>query len=511
MRLTGLTLCVVFSALLAVSAAADSFVDRLNAAFASVPNDRRSDLIVLPALAAMDEPPAVLLQRAERAALMIPASPLWSAAAEWSTAEPQQAVLEAIGRVTQETNPRRAMVFALPYGIAGVPTDLIRAGVHAELGDPPTIAGAQLGYLDRCRWLALLVSIETTRLQEAGEPVKAIQLNRDLAAFARQIADRALGQEVFWAYDTMAEAMRRIRDVAYVDSKGAEQLTGEQLTEIVAWLDLERGLFRADRLLVPTGDRLAAEQLTARVFDGSGQPREGVFATTMAEMASTGRPLRLFAEAGRWSDLASGHAPADATRRAIEGVYADWNRRWNADPFDRLQRAIPAYMLLDETEYALVREAVPNLTRLFDLRRALRTELNGTRVSLALRALTASTGGVASSLAIVRPRYIDNLGDDPFNPNRAAGNIPELRYFVPERDTVGGRPHQMNIAPTYGANFSVRLTQDDFVLYSLGGNENDDRAINVTDQGGSRIGDYLIWPPIVSLTRDYLALSDITE
>ena len=511
MRLTGQTLCVFMVSFAAWTALGDTFVDRINAAFARVAQDRRSDVVVLPALAAMDEPPAVLLQRANRAALITPSSAIWSAASEWSSAEAQQAVLEAVSRVTQETDPRRAMVFALPYGIAGVPTDLIRAGVHAELGDPPTLAGAQLGYLERFRWLRLLVAIETTRLQAAGDPVAAMQLNRDLAAFARQIADRALGEEVFWAYDTMSNAMRRIRDVVYVDSKNDRVLTGDQLTEVVAWLDLNRGLFRADRLLVPEGDRIAAEQLVARVFESSGQPREGLFATTLAEMAATGRPLRLFAEAGRWSSIAGGHANASATSRAIEGVYAEWMTRWNADPFDRIQRAIPAYRQLDDTEYALVKEVVPDLTVLFDRRRSLRAELNGTRIALALRALTTTTGGVASSLAIIRPRYIDDLGDDPFNPSRAAGNIPEMRYFVPERDTVGNRPHRMNIAPTDAANFSVLLTDDDFVVYSLGGNENDDRAENVSDDGGSRIGDYLIWPPIVSLARDYLEQTGASE
>ncbi|MEM9165396.1 MAG: hypothetical protein AAGB48_00040 [Planctomycetota bacterium] len=262
---------------------------------------------------------------------------------------------------------------------------------------------------------------------------------------------------------------------------------------------------------MPEADRVAAEQLIQRVFDTSGRPLEGVFATSLAEMAATGRPLRLFAEAGRWSGLASQHAGASESREAVNGVYADWSIRWSADPFDRLQRNIPAYMLLDENRFALIREVVPNLTALFEFRRALHVELVGTRVALALRAQTAATGGVASSLAIIRPRYINDLGEDPFNPDRAAEEIPELRYFVPERDTVGGRRHRMNVVPRIGANFSIELTRDDIVLYSHGGNQNDDRAENVSDNGGSRIGDYLLWPPVMSLTRDYLAQTGASE
>ncbi|MEM8758587.1 MAG: hypothetical protein AAGF47_12500 [Planctomycetota bacterium] len=497
----------------APSAAADGFVDRINAAFARVPSERRSDLVILPVLAEMDAPPAILQQRAGRAALILTSSPVWPAASEWAAGDAQQAALDALRRVTEETNPRRAMVFALPYGIGGVPRDLIRAGLHAELGDPPALAGARLGYMPKITDLRLLVSIETTRLADQGRPRDAIDLNLSLAAFGRQFADRAFGVEVLWAYSTMAAAFERIRDVAYVDGKAGRDLTADDLTEVVGGLDLDRGLFRPDRLVVPEGDRVAALQMIDRVFGLDGRPDLSVFPTTLAEMAASGRPLRLFAEAGRWSQAAGPHADADATREAVNGVFADWMTRWNTDPFDRLQRSVPAYRQLDQDRFALVQQIVPDLSILIDARRGLRTELNGTRVALALQALTLATGGRASSLAIVRPRYIDSLGDDPFNPDRAAGNTPELRYFVPERDTVGNQRHRMNVVPVGGggANFSTVLTRDDFVLYSVGPNESDDRAVNVSDSSESRIGDYLIWPPITSLTREFLALTNASE
>jgi hypothetical protein len=498
---------------IAASAAADRFVDLANAGYARVPDERRSDLILLPALIDMAEPPQLLLQQADRAALILPTSPAWATVEAWATAEPQQAVLDALATITEETNPRRAMQFALPYGINGVPTSFIRAGIHAELGDPPTLAAAQLGYMERFDWMKLLTDIETTRLVEAGEAERAITINLQLAAFARQIAERQLGAEVEWAYETIASAMRRVRDAAYVDGKTSRSLSSSFLVDTVASIDVERGLYRIDRLRMPQGDKQSALQLVERVFDAGGRPDPAVFPSAMAEMAATGRPLRLFAEAGRWAQQVDTHASQRQTRGAVEGVYNDWNTRWNSDPFDAIQQSTSAYRALQgrSEDYSLITQAVPDLGRLLDLRKGVQAETVGTRVALAAQALTVATGAKASSLALLRPRYIDDLGIDPFNPNTDLGNRPELLYFVPERDDINGARHTMNVVPRDRTNFSVSLTRDDFVLYSPGGNGADDRAINVSDDPSTAIGDYLVWPPVLSLTREHLRQTGASE
>ncbi len=503
----------IAATLVAASAAADRFVDAVNAAYARLDDSRRSELVLLPALIDMQPPPELLRQRADRAALMLTTSPAWPAVEAWATAEPQQAVLQAIAAVTEETNPQRAMQFALPYGINGVPTDFIRAGVHAELGDPPTLASAQLGYMERFHWIKLLVDIETTRLVEAGQAEDAINMNLDLAAFARQIAERQLGAEVEWAYETIASTMRRVRDAAYVDSKGSRTLGAQFLTDIVASIDVDRGLYRIERLRMPEGDKQAALQLVERVFDRAGRPDPAVFPSAMAEMAATGRPLRLFGEAGRWAQRVDSHAGQAQTRQTIEGVYNDWNTRWSSDPYDPIQRTTSAYRGLQSRseDFSLITQTVPDLGRLLDLRKGVQAETVGTRVALAAQALNLATGTKASSLALLRPRYIDNLGVDPFNPNTALGNRPELLYFVPERDNVRGERHRMNVIPRLRTNFSVTLTSDDFVVYSPGGNGADDRALNVSDNPSAAIGDYLVWPPVLSLTREHLRQTGASE
>ena len=430
-------------------AAADEFTDRLNAKYQNVPDNRRAELILMPALGAMEEPPGVLLGRADRVLLLTTTSPAWPAADGWAKSEPQQAVLKALADITAEENPRRAMEFALPYGIAGVDSSWVRMGIHAELGDPPTIAAATLGYLERMQWLASLAQIEVTRLEADGQLEQAMELMLDMAILGRMMADRQLFDEVSWGMDTMQTAMLRIRDIAYIDATNDGELTGAYFKSVVERIDLT-GMFRLDRVRMPLGDRIGADQLAGR------------------------------------------------------GLFNDWSLRWDADIFDPTFRTPTEYEKLDRQQYALAAEVVPNLGRLFVMRRELETELVGTRVALAIRALSKEAGGMPTSLALARPRYIDDLGVDPYNPARAAGNRPELRFFVPERDTVGGRLHEMNVIPRGRTNFSVRLGSEEFVLYSLGGNEFDDRATIVSNNGLELSGDYLIWPPVLSLLRDYL-------
>lgn len=504
-------LCCVFAGAIAGLAIADEFTDRLNAPFRSVADDQRAENVLMPALANMEEPPSVLAGRADRVLLLTPQSPAWGAARDWATAEPQQAALEALATIAEEENPRRMMQFALPYGINGVNTSWVRQGLHGELGDPPTISAAQLGYLDRMQWLESLVHIEATRLASEGEIVRAMEMVFDMAVLGRMMADRMLAEEVIWGMNAMRTAALRLRDLAYVDSKTQNTLTTEDLTAIIERIDMRRGLFRLDRIRMPIGDQIGAEQMARRIFSGSGQPDPSMFPTAMAELAATDRPLRLFSESGRWQEVGEAHASRDQTEQAIRGAYNDWSLRWSADPFDPQFRSPSAYDRLDPSSLAVVRELVPDIDELFVLRRELETELVGTRVALAVRALVIRTGTMPTSLALTRPVYIDELGSDPYNANRRAGNQPELQYFVPVRDTVGSELHSMNVIPAERTNFRVALGDEQFVVYSVGGNEFDDRAVIVSDSGLERTGDYLIWPPVLGLLREHLQITGTSE
>ena len=421
-------LCCVAALSVSGVSSADEFTDRLNAAYQNVSDSRRAENVIMPALGEMQQPPAALLGRADRVLLLTTSSPIWGSATNWSTADEQQAVLDALATITEEENPRRAMRFALPYGINGVSTAWVRAGTHAELGDPPTIAAVQMGYLDRMRWLESLVHIEATRLASQGDIEQAMEMVFDLAFLGRMIADRQLEEEVTWGMNATRTAMLRLRDLAYVDSHGSQTLTGEFLKGLIDRIDIQRGAFRLDRVRLPVGDQVAAEQMAGRVFSRSGLPDQSIFPTAMAELAATSRPLRLFSESGRWKEASEGHANQLDTDSTISGVYSDWSTRWDADTFDPAFRTPSAYDRLDATEFAMVKEIVPDLDELFVLRRELDAELVGTRVALAVRALIIEAGGMPTSLALIRPSLRRRF--------RCRSVQPESPIEQPARDAV---------------------------------------------------------------------------
>ena len=141
----GLFLARRFSALLALAVVgsvcvAQSPVEQVNAMYSDIRDSQRSDLIMLPVLADLEEPP-IGASDLKSAVLMVAGSANWSRAEAWAMGEPQVAVLTALDTVTQGEDPRTSMGFGQPYG-PGVPRNLIARGMYTELGDPPSLAGA---------------------------------------------------------------------------------------------------------------------------------------------------------------------------------------------------------------------------------------------------------------------------------------------------------------------------------------------------------------------------------
>ena len=60
------------------------------------------------------------------------------------------------------------MAFGQLYGVEGVDIEMIAAGLYTDLGDPPTLAGARIGYMPMLDRLAILVNVEATRLAAEG-------------------------------------------------------------------------------------------------------------------------------------------------------------------------------------------------------------------------------------------------------------------------------------------------------------------------------------------------------
>lgn len=511
---------VVIGSLIA-PAHADEFVDRLNAGFADVRDSRRSDRVILTALADLAPPPAGV--DTPRAAALQPASgSAWSAAEAWATEPGQVAFLEVLDQITQEDDIRRAKVFAQPYGLAELGSSaeqiaFIEAGLYTELGDPALLSAARHLYLARFDQAACLVHIEATRRLAADDAAGAMDVLADWVYFGRQVVDREFFAEKAWAFDTMILAVERIRDVAYVDFRTGQSLTGEDVKKVIARLADHRGPMSLVRIQMPKGDFLGAEQLIASVMVARGNVRPELFAPTMARLASTKRPLRLFGEAARWEQISAAHADWFVTSKTLSSLRDDYEFRWPRSGYDPLlaqpfvvERFVSSDLVRDAI--AVVTRSVPDMRELFTRRLLLRVELIGTRDALGLVGFYAENNAYPLDLSGIRPRFVPELEIDPFNPSVADGRKPPLVFFVPIRDTKDRfppqgtvPPHEISVIVSDAPNVAIRLRADQFVLFSTGADGAADWADEVQNTPDAPSGrDYLLWPPVLSIVRETL-------
>lgn len=492
-------------------ARADAISDA-NKPYSFIPADKRSDLLLLPLLMKMDAPPPAAAT-VHGVALLPPSSPRFSEVGAWATKPAQQAVLAQLKAMAQEKDFRKAFAFGLPYGSEGVPPELIRGGMYVELGDPPTLATAQFLYMPALARVENLVQAEASRLAGEGKPNDAIDVLIDFVFFTRQMADREMAVEASWGLHAMARTYERIRDVAYRDMVGDRKLSPDALRTQITRLETDNAYLDLDRMRLPEGDKLAATQIVDRLYSSGNTINADLFASTMAKLGTAGRPLRLFGEASRWKTAAPSQASGSVAREKVNGLFVDWSTRWRTNWFDRVQGTPTVFSQLDDT-FAAVKLATPDVGRLRLDRRIAQTENVGTRAALAVVGHTLANGQFPPQLSSVRPRYLPRIEADPYNANRANGNQPPLEYFLPMRagpssGASGTNPHEVSIVmsvPGEGnVNFSVKLKDDVFALYSLGSDNAKNFAKTVQNTPEVVQGaDYLLFPPVLSLYRQYL-------
>ncbi|HMN41398.1 MAG TPA: hypothetical protein PKE29_11180 [Phycisphaerales bacterium] len=520
-RLNPLALALGVAAIIALPslAPADEYTDRANhlANDAAVADAFRSDLVVLPALADMDRPPAVLRTQ-DRAALLGNQGPGWAECAEWAQKPNQKKVLEALDKVTKEEDRRKAFAFGQPYGVEGVSVELISKEMYTDLGDPPLLAAAKVLYMPAMENAGILCHVEASRAFAAGDAKAAMKVLVDWLYFCRQMADRPLMQEKKWAMESMRTALERIRDLAYLDlgadkhilDPGILRTVNDRLTDGKRG---KKGFLQLDRMRMPEADFIAREQLVKKVMDADGRPSEATFAAFMARAGATQRPLRLFSAAAFWEQARAGHAGERDTLRMLQGLHDDWARRWDLPPFDRYVVTASDYRkyVQTSTRYAVLNEAFRDFDAIVSLRQQIKCELAGTRMSVGAYAYFLRYKAFPSGLAACNPDYIDGIDKDPYSPPPRSA---DLSYFVPSRDTPKDsegrpRPYTINLYPPPPApEFSLAMDDRVFVIFSVGPDGLSDMVSYATQTRTGVRGDYLLFPPTISLYRQRLAEKD---
>ena len=487
------------------AARADDLLDKVNAPYRTIQQSKRSDLVLLPLLVKTTPAPAGVAN-AFNAALLPATSAAFKDAAAWAAADPQKALLPALGTVAAEKDWKKAYAFGQPYGFEGVDPDLVIAGAYTDLGDPATISAARHLYMPLLDRLQSLVHVEATRLAADGKGDEALKLLTDMVLFGRQMCDRAFLVEQRWGYAAMMLALHRMRDVAYGDARSADpRLKPEAMRDQLDRL-IDRGkVIGSERLSLPHGDGLGAEQMLGRIYVRGAGPNAATYGRTLARVGARERPLRLFSEAARWDVMAAASAGDADTRQTLTGLLADWQKRWQLPPSDPILQTATAYSVLDKVRFAALDATLGDTSVLFSMRRQMLVELAGTRTSLAMHGFWRANKSFPRDVAAVRPAFIDRLDSDPFGKD----NKP-LGFFVPMRDTTRPgsepKPHEIRVAAGEPfPSFSVALNDENFVIYSVG----PDGVANLCRVAGQmsedRGSDYLIWPPVLSLSRQHLA------
>ncbi len=502
-----LGICVATTALLAPAMAQDQSLDAINRRPREVRADRRSDTILLPLLAKMTPPPAVVIAE-DGYQMLEPSMEGWAKAEEWVKAEPQAAAIAAIKEATKRFSGNDpGMAFGLTYGVTSESRAAVQINMHVELGNPATISAAKVNYLERLDWLVKATSVEATRLGTSGEPGKALDLLLDLAYLGRQVADRELFREAKVGYSIMSFAIERMRDIGWLDFRGEQKLTPDGVAEFLRRLVDENGLW-TDRIRFPQGDRIGVQQLIDRAYGSSTEADPAKVGPLMARVSSAEQPLKIFNESARWSALASSMPSKPDAERALADAYGDWEQRWRLAWFDPRMRTTPRFKLINPSRQPMV-GAMSDMFELFELRQIVRVEYVGSRTALGMLGYYYANRSVPPSIAALRPRFMAAVDADPFNNERIdVGAVPPLYLLRPVKDTQG-RPHNMTIVVENRDNFVVPLKDDVWVLYSVG-SDNLPNLARVVQNTWKRVtsADYLIWPPVNSLYRQYLKDTD---
>jgi len=488
--------CCLSFAVCGQTAHGDVVSDLNQKSYGDIALAKRSDLVLLPLLAKLAPPPASV-QSLQQARLLQSGMKGWEPAAAWATGGPQQEAIKALLLVGAERDFRQAFEFGLSYGFEGVSPELIRAEMYVNLGDPPTLAAAQLLYLFGMDRLEILANVEATRLLADNKVNSAIDVLLAFSHLSRQMCDRALIREATWGMEALIRSMERTRDVAYRAVVEKRSFDLKALANQIDRLD-PAGYFKISRIEMPAGAEVAAKQVIDRVWrKEAGGFDEALFATTMAKISSGGKPLRLFSEAAAWRDAAKNSAGPQAILERVEGVFTDWRVRWGMNVFDKRLGNKTPYEEVDKNKFQLLVSSVPDMAPLARGRQSVETEIVGTRTALACVGVYSTTNSQPNLITAIRPRWVKAIDADPFNPDRAK---PPMQYLVPRSFDAA----IVENTPSGKENFSVPLTGDSFVLYSYGSDNADASARRIENTWRVVQGaDYLIWPPVLSLFRQH--------
>ncbi len=374
-------------------------------------------------------------------------------------------------------------ILGLAYGVKGASPEFREKGLFVDLAEGEDFGMVSYPYLKAVDGIGAYATAEMYRAAEAGEWDRAFNVGIAWLRFLRQVSDRQMMAEVQFATASMSQALSIHRDFLW---RYREKIPVDVLKRVAL---KEYPLLRTGdgerlrRLRLPEGDLDMAKAVMERTFRG-GQPNAVEFVNVYASQDSSQAPLMRFGQAKTWRKVAELHGAKDASTQKIDSIYDDWYRRWRSRPYGRLSEVPTELSRTNDVRYAAVIFSMKDLQDLFEARKLLIANINGTAVAAGLCAFRNDyqgtwPGKIKEAYAV---HVVKRMNLDPFDKRGEA-----LGY----RTLSSPRKVQL-------PNGSLNV--DGVMLWAIGSDNKDDDGARHTDDGTSH--DLLLWPPVRELSRE---------
>lgn len=406
---------------------------------------------------------------------------IWPGMAGWAEVAKWAEDNANMGKVLIEVQD--CSVLGVPYGTDGVDPKFVERGLTAEIGVGGDLTKSRFGYLKALETISAYATAELYRNCEAGTFDAGFKIAIANLRLLRQACDAQMSVEKLAAMNLLSDAFSVHRDAlfAYADKIPLETAKNLSLKE---YPFLKAGdTERLKRIEMPEGDLFVADELIRSVFDSGGVVSDDRFSKTFSGMQSVNQPLTTFGASKRWAKIAGVHGSLDASEQKLNAIYDDWWRRWRLPAYGPMMSMATVYSKTNPVKYAAVVLALSDIDQLFQARRRVTAEFDGTVMSAGLvsyhRELTRWPDDIKKAYTSYFPK---RFNFDPYDKDYG-----QMRY-----DFLGSSLR--GIDTEYG-----RLEVSGCILYA----RNDDNAFTGATRHapGGKADDFVIWPALRAISR----------
>ena len=399
----------------------------------------------------------------------------WAAVSKWAEANAN------MGKTLVEV--QGCSVLGVPYGTAGVDPKFVERGLTAEIGVNGDLTKVRFGYLKALETISAYAAAEMYRNCEAGKFDEAFKVGIANLRVLRQACDAQMFGEKLAAMTMLSDAFSVHRDVLYTygDRMSLDLLKSLSLKE---YPFLKAGdTERLKRIEMPEGDLAVAQELIRSVFDASGAVSDEKFSKTFSGLQSVSQPLTTFGASKRWAKIAGVHGSLEASEQKLNAIYDDWWRRWRLPAYGPMISMPTIYSKTNPVKYAAVVLALSDIDQLFQARRRMTAEFDGTVASAGLASYHKELGQWPDDIKKAYTSYFPKrFNFDPY----------DKEYGQMKYEYLGTRPR--GVDSEFG-----RVEVAGAILYA----RNDDNAFNgaARHAAGGKDGDFVIWPALRAISR----------